>query len=90
MKLPYTIALAAVGLTCLVAVLNCLPELSFINFAVNYGLFGCLTGGICLLTAIALLIINRKYRALANGFFLAAGILLLTGFFGISQIEFSR
>ena len=87
MKLPFKIALINIGIAFLLAALGTIinKENTLQAFLVYYGLIALFGGGISFFIALALLLSGHKNREWGQGFFLSAGILLLTGFLSCSN-----
>ena len=90
MKLPYKITLIALGLVVLLTALMGFAEDSNLrSYMVIYGFIAAIAG-LAAVAGIFTAIFSHHNKDWMNGFFLTAGILLLTGFFGLTQITFSR
>jgi len=92
MLLPIKITLAALGITALITFLFTLSSgaVNLDNMIDAYGFLAILAGAICGIVSITLFATGKRNYGWAQGFLLSAGLLLLTGFFAISQIEYGR
>jgi len=91
MYLPIKITLATLGITAFVTFLFTLSAgINLDNLLDAYGFLAVLGGAVCVVVSLVLFATGKKNYGWAQGFILSAGLLLLTGFFALSQITFSR